>query len=189
MSVTKVSMATRPPKRVGQIKPKRYGSRGHRGQLLEQCVHGLKMMNIQSYTQAEFDKSQVRPDEFVLLNYSHPSLYGTEGRKEAYINLNGVEVVVEAKYQQGSGSVDEKLPYIWECFLVSSIPVWIVVFDGKYWAKHPRGEAALEWFRQHIGRRRVIDCVPPERKLYICTLKSFFDLIRELATASRENMQ
>ena len=153
------------------------GRRGGRGQLLEQCVHGLKLRNINSYSRTDFAKLKTVPDTYVVLNYPHLSLYGTSGRKEAYIKFGGREYILETKLQDGSGSVDEKLPHVWECFLRSSVPNWIVVFDGRYWKSDLRGNAALTWFREFVEERRRLHNVPEERKFYIAgSLKEFFSL-------------
>jgi len=165
--------------KVVPIKPRRKrsdGRRGNRGELLELCVKALRMKGIHAYTRTEFKRLERIPDRYVLTNHPHPSLYGTPGRKEAYIYLDGEEFIVETKYQAGTGSVDEKLPHVFECFLASEIANWIVVFNGRYWKNDLRGKAALKWFRNFVAERRVLHAVPDNRKLYICSLDEFYGL-------------
>src|SRR6516165_4495884 len=75
-------------------------------------------------------KTSTAPPRFIITHYPLASLYGTPGFKEAFIHCDRVgDFIFEAKYQNGSGSVDEKCPYLWECFSASTVPNWIVWFD------------------------------------------------------------
>jgi len=62
-----------------------------------------------------------------------------------------VRAIIEAKWQDTSGSVDEKLPYIWEAFRDSPVHNWVVVLDGRYW-KTARGNAAVNWLWMKAGK-------------------------------------
>jgi hypothetical protein len=103
------------------------------------------------------------PANYVIRNYPHTSLYGTPGKKERFIHYGNQEYVFEAKLQNTSGSVDEKLPYLWECFLASEVPSWIIYFDGNYWCKDQRASKAIEWLRERIRTQ-----CPDGRHLYVC---------------------
>ena len=149
---------------------------GGKSQLLEHAVDTLHMVGFQIYrSYGEFRKAQVVGDRYVIRNYPHVSLYGTAGKKEALIVADAsgefalddedrVRIVVEAKWQQTSGSVDEKVPYIWEAFLASEVPNWIVIIDGQAW-KSARGKAAVAWLK---GR------VCPEGRSFIVTDRTGF---------------
>lgn len=116
-----------------------------KSQLLEQCVDALRMIGFQMYdSHPQFLKASVVPSRYVIKGYPHISLYGTKGRKEAFIRADGSEWILEAKWQEAAGSVDEKLPYIWQSFLASGVQHWLVVLDGRYW-KTGRGDAAARW--------------------------------------------
>jgi len=130
---------------------------GGKSQLLEHAVDTLHMVGFQIYrSYGEFQKAEVVGDRYVVRNHPHPSLYCTGGKKEALVVAppdggfiavdEQVRIIVEAKYQDTSGSVDEKLPYIWEAFLVSDVPNWVVILDGKYW-RTARGKAAVAWLK------------------------------------------
>lgn len=129
------------------------GRRATRHALLENCVDTLHALGFQLYeSQGQFDAASVRPTRYVIRNYPHPSLYGTPGRKEAFIATETEDFILEAKWQDASGSVDEKLPYIWEAFLASRVPNWIAVFDGRYWREDARARKGIAWLKAQPAR-------------------------------------
>lgn len=78
-----------------------------------------------------------------------PGIYGTPIKVDFYIPTapkfpNGL--VIEAKWQESSGSADEKLPYLWlnieHCFPCPAI----VVIDGAGFR-----EEAIAWLRSRVG--------------------------------------
>ena len=143
-------------------------ARGQKAQLLELCVDALRMIKFHVYTNGQYGQLlEEDPDRYVRRDFPHLSLYRTGGRKEALIAARGewppfiiddddwTRVVLEAKWQEGGGSVDEKLPYVWLSFLESPVMNWVLVLDGNYWQRHDRGQAAVEWAKERpvpIGR-------------------------------------
>jgi hypothetical protein len=146
----------------------RKGGRGGKGYLLEQCIKSLKMLGIQSFSNPEFKRLKTPPPAtYLITQYPHDTLYGTPGRKEGFLRHDADEYIIETKLQDGSGSVAEKLPYIWEAFLVSEVKNWIVVFGGRYWKNERAGRAAVMWLRAHSrnmpdGRRFDVVTYPDE---------------------------
>lgn len=129
------------------------------------------MIGFQVYdSQPQFRKATVISGRYVIKGYSHLSLYGTKGRKEAFIHADEADWIVEAKWQEASGSVDEKLPYIWEAFLASPVRHWIVVLDGRYW-KTGRGAMAVTWL---TGRSPE-----PGRRFIVADRKKFIDFAKQ----------
>jgi hypothetical protein len=104
-------------------------------------------------------------------------LYGTAGSKEAFVHCDVAgDFIFEAKYQDDSGSVDEKMPYLWEAFLKSSVNQWIIWFDGNWFLKEARGIAAVAWLKSR-ARERAIE----GRSFYVASGNSeFYDLIGRL---------
>jgi hypothetical protein len=153
--------------------------------LLEHCVGPLKYIGFHTYTNPEFKKIAFYPERYVVQQFPHESLYGTRGTKEAYIVaadptatfISGddgkAHIIMEAKWQEAPGSVDEKLPYIYECFLVSPYPNWIVVFDGRYW-RTPRGKAAVMWLEAKAS------AAPADRRLYVRSRDGFINLANQV---------
>jgi hypothetical protein len=160
---------------------KRKGKGGGKGFLLEQCVKALRMLGIPAYSNPEFQALQnTTPPKYIITNFPHPTLYGTAGRKEGYVSCNGIEYIIETKFQDGSGSVDEKLPHVWESFIASPVANWIVVYSGRWWKNEIRGRAAILWFKQFAQDRRKLHDVPANRQFLIVNLDEFYDLAKEL---------
>jgi len=159
--------------------------RSSKSALLEQCVEALQLVGFHIYKgNPVFKKVTVNQTRYVVQNFPHPSLYGTRGTKEAYLVADDptgafttgddgkAHIIMEAKWQESAGSVDEKLPYIYECFRASPYPNWIVVFDGRYW-KTPRGKAAVAWLAAKttdIG----------DRRLYVLDRNEFIKLAKQI---------
>ena len=139
---------------------------GARAQLLEVTVEGLHLIDFQIYeSYGSYEAAEIRRSRYVIRNYPHPSLYGTPGRKEALIVADDEQYILECKYQDSSGSVDEKLPYLWMAFLVSPVPGWLIVFEGNYWNRDSRGLRAKTWLKHQQ---------PPEgREFHVFTRKEF----------------
>ena len=152
---------------------RRTGRTGGKSQLLEHCVEALHMRRFHTFdTHLKFDQAQGLTGRYVIRGYRHNSLYGTRGNKEALIVASepsvdemfvlddggAQRVIVEAKWQETSGSVDEKLPYIWLAAQESPILNWVVVLDGAYW-RSGRGAIAKQWLTDRStgdGRRFVV---------------------------------
>src|SRR5260370_20441379 len=153
MPTPRQTRSTRPP-------PNRHS----RSQLLEACIDSLHALNFQIYASyAVFKGAEIVSPRYVIRNFPHASPYGTPGKKEGLAvsaeaapgyfqsDDDGVRVVVEAKFQDSSGSVDEKIPFIWEGFLDSPILNWVVVFYGRYW-KTGRGREAVKWLKARADK-------------------------------------
>jgi hypothetical protein len=94
------------------------------------------------------------PLRYIITDYPYPTLYGTPGKKEAFIHSEIGEFILEAKSQDGSGSCDEKPAHMWECFLVSPYH-WIAFFDGPWFGRTERGLRVVDWLRTRIGAHPV----------------------------------
>jgi hypothetical protein len=156
-----------------------------RSRLLENGISPLRMLGFQVFqTNSEFKDQFKRaakmgfsfpPAQYVIFQYPYVTLFGTPGRMDALIHAaDDAEFHFEAKLQDVGGSVDEKMAHIFEAFLVSVIPVWIVWFDGAFWKK-ARGRAAIAWLKKHITTWS--NRIPDGHHLYICTSdKEWHDL-------------
>lgn len=79
----------------------------------------------------------------LLKNVPYTSIYGSNSRGEFVLSVNGKpDVRIECRFQNSSGSVDEKLPFLFETALAfeESIVILIVEGDGfrsgaKPWLK------------------------------------------------------
>lgn len=139
------------------------------------------MIGFQVYdSHPSFLGASVVPPRYVIKGYPHASLYGTKGRKEGYIHADANEWIVEAKWQEVSGSVDEKLPFIWQSFLASPVRHWIIVLDGRYW-KTGRGAQAAGWLKSKGSLRDITNRDAPadaQRRFVVVDRKGFIDFAR-----------
>jgi PD-(D/E)XK nuclease superfamily protein len=133
------------------------------GLLLENSVNHMHALNFQVYDSLDrFRRAVIIPDRYVIRNYPQQTIYNTRGKKEAYIvsasptvdfspDHDGMtRVLVEAKHQRTSGSVDEKIPFVWASFLESDVPNWVLIMDGPYW-KTTRGLAVVAWAMKQVA--------------------------------------
>lgn len=166
---------------------------GRAAGILENVVDNLRSVGFEILTRAEWLSKQdenTLPEQYVVRNWPHQSLYGGRGKKEALIVSgpckNGIKfehegekirIVVEAKYQSGSGSVDEKFPFVWESFLASEIPNWILLYDGKWWLE-PRGMAAVKWIKDRYAKTKSEgDLRVRNKTFYILNRRDMAELI------------
>ena len=81
-------------------------------------------------------------------------IYGTMLRADFYLpKAPGLEsgLIIESKWQDASGTVDEKLPYLVEnIFTCYPCPVLIVI-DGEGWR-----EGAIAWLKSRADGRTLI---------------------------------
>lgn len=94
-----------------------------------------------------------RPLRSVVRGVPFTTIYGTPGRTEFGLVLDSPEVYarVECKWQNTSGSVDEKFPYLAETFAAVDDPAVILVYGGDWFEKSPRGTAAIAWMRARLS--------------------------------------
>lgn len=88
------------------------------------------------------------PEQRLLVSsapYTTP--YKTKGRGEWLIISEEWTGHLECKHQECSGSVDEKLPYVFERVKCSNHPDFCLVLSGKFWVKSTRGHSAATWAR------------------------------------------
>jgi PD-(D/E)XK nuclease superfamily domain len=137
---------------------------------LEVCCNSLQLIGFEKFENKQFKKLTTadRPGRYVVRDYPQQSLYGTAGKKEGFVWDGEKEWIIEAKVQDVSGSVDEKIPYIFEAFLISPILNWIIVYNGNYWAHHKRGIAVIQWLKC-----RAAQATPDGREFHVFSRAEF----------------
>lgn len=144
-------------------------------------MHSLTLLRFEVVHYREWlaGRSQMRmfgPGKWLVPNFPYTTLYGSRGRCEFVLDApcqdrgtfrltrRGRAVAfVECKYQDASGSCDEKLPYIARTFQKNSqIENMIVFFEGAWWTRG-RGKKAVDWLRHEAdaishqqGRRLIV---------------------------------
>ena len=150
-----------------------------RARQLENASLALRLIDFHEFARmADFKKAEKAgslPNRYFVRHFPHLTILETKGYKERYIFDRGAEYVLECKFQNCSGSCDEKGPLLWESFLVSPYANWIVWFEGKWWAT-PRGLAWVHWLRRQVAERPVNG-----RNFYICASDNeWVSLVRQL---------
>lgn len=95
-------------------------------------------------------KTQDRTKKYLLTNVPYTSMYDTQCRTEFSIITPNRDIRVECKWQQVSGSVDEKFPYLYYN-AVHHFPEKevILLIDGNGYKKK-----ALEWLQESARIKR-----------------------------------
>ena len=90
--------------------------------------------------------------ELLLKHVPYKTLYGSNGYTEFLLKSakHNLEIRIECKWQQSSGSVDEKLPYTY-LSLINNVPEdeVIILIDGDGFR-----DGAKEWLRKAAKERR-----------------------------------
>ena len=150
----------------------RGGSANRQGRVLEQTViptfvaHGFEVV--------PYSRWSKYPDRYghdlLLKHVPYTTIYGHNGFSEfmATSQRLALAVRIECKWQQSSGSVDEKFPYLYlNC--VEALPendILVVVGGGGFKA------GAVEWFKKAVEERRFL---PPDslKNISVLTLDEF----------------
>ncbi len=96
-----------------------------------QCLH--QPIFAQQYLCGVDIYDKPRKCDFVLFDGQHDDL-----------------LIIESKWQQASGSVDEKFPFLVETIAASGIDTLIVLDGGGYSAE------AAQWLRAQAGKRHLL---------------------------------
>lgn len=106
---------------------------GGNGRTLEQQVQSLFMsrgFTLLSYK--EFSKGHVT-GKYIVTHVPYRTIYGTQGKTEFLVVDGDRKIRVECKWQQCSGSVDEKYPYlILNCMDMPESEIIILLDGGGY---------------------------------------------------------
>ena len=109
--------------------------------------------------------------EILLRNVPYQTLYGHSGNTEFLIRSAKykLEVRVECKWQQSTGSVDEKFPYLYlnciECMPERDI---IILIDGGG-AK----AGSIQWLREACDTKRYTNLVNYTKNIRVMDLRDF----------------
>lgn len=121
----------------------------------------------------EWEKNIVKfGDELLLANVPFTTIYEHKGNTEFLLlsKKYNLKMRIECKWQQVSGSVDEKLPYLYlntiEAMPEESI---MILIDGDGWKS-----GAIHWLKEAVRLRKYTTQINNQKKIYIFNLKEFF---------------
>lgn len=128
---------------------------------------GFEVVNYREY----FKKPGIYGDELLLRNVPFTTIYGHKGNTEFLLkskkyNLN---IRIEAKWQQTSGSVDEKFPYLYlNCIETMPENDIIIIIDGGG-AK----EGAVNWLKNAAKSHKYTNENQKDKTVRVMNLTEF----------------
>ncbi len=133
------------------------GTKGNiNGRLLESTVKNtICQKGFENVKYREWERNQSEyGDELLLENVPYNTIYNHKGNTEFLLKSvkYNLEIRIECKWQQVSGSVDEKLPYLY-LNTIESMPEndIIILIDGKGWKP-----GAIEWLRDAVSQGKYL---------------------------------
>lgn len=135
-----------------------------------QAVLSSKGFEIANYRDIE-KQSLLVEEEVLIKNVPYTSIYGHRGKTEFLLKSKkfDIQARIECKWQQVSGSVDEKLPYLY-LNAARSMPekTILLIIDGAGWK-----QGAIDWLR-HAVDFPLVELKPPGKEILVFSLTEFF---------------
>ena len=122
--------------------------------------------------------------ELLLRHVPFTTIYGHRGYTEFLIRSDrlGIRVRIECKWQQSSGSVDEKLPYLYLNCVYAMPEADIIIVLGGGGMK----VGAVKWLRKAVQKQLFQDAATQQSKhIRICTIEEFLQWANSLGHARR----
>lgn len=110
-------------------------------------------------------------EEVLLTNVPYITIYKHKGSTEFLLisKKYNLTMRIECKWQQTSGSVDEKLPYLY-LNAIESMPenMIMILIDGKGWK-----EGAIEWLKDSVKNKKYVQ-ESHQKEILVFSLTEFF---------------
>lgn len=150
------------------------GSKGNKtGNVLESTVvsvlqkHGFTVVPYKAY---RYSSEEYRK-EVLLTNVPYQTIYDHKGKTEFLLISErlGLKIRIECKWQQSSGSVDEKLPYLYlNALRAMPEDKIMIIIDGKGWK-----EGAIQWLKNAVNTKKYADYTGTNKEIMVFTLMEF----------------
>lgn len=149
------------------------GLANKQGKFLEATVcdvfqrHGFAVV---SYSQWCVAKEKYG-NELLLRDVPYKSIYGHNGKTEFCVLSErfSLNARIECKWQQSSGSVDEKFPYLYlNCINAMPEDLVIIIIDGG--GAKP---SAVEWLKNAARERKFIPLDQPKKRVEVFSIGEF----------------
>jgi hypothetical protein len=155
------------------------------GKPLEHALEQLRQNGFAHYKGRTINYVKIFPQKYVITHAPYITIYGTKGYHEGHIvadSQNGedfvpesngkIQIIIECKFQSGSGSTDEKIPYVIESFSYSDIKNWVLILNGGWWSKKGRGTAAVSY-----AKMQALKLSDSGKKLFVVSRYEFTELV------------
>jgi hypothetical protein len=149
------------------------GLANKQGRVLESTI--ITLFRQHSFSVVPYQKwmkdSSAYGEELLLTDAPYTSIYGHQGKTEFLLQSKRLNksTRIECKWQQSSGSVDEKFPYLYlNCVFAMPENEVIIVLDGG--GAKP---SAVAWLRNASVTRHLIPDEMQEKTINVFTLAEF----------------
>ncbi|NLI16687.1 MAG: 4-diphosphocytidyl-2C-methyl-D-erythritol kinase [candidate division Zixibacteria bacterium] len=143
------------------------------GSTLEGTVKSIfsgKGFEVLSYSEWNKDPNKYG-QELLLTNVPYTSIYEEKARTEFLLisSKKNLRIRIECKWQQVSGSVDEKFPYLY-LNIIEAIPEdhMIVIIEGDGFKP-----GAIRWFKKVIAEKKYAGEISLKKNIEVMNLKEF----------------
>jgi len=144
------------------------------GNQLERAVVSVfrgKRFEIVKYRDWEKNKEKYG-NELLLVNVPFTTIYKHSGNTEFLLLSERYNICarIECKWQQVSGSVDEKLPYLY-LNAIEAMPenTIIILIDGQGWK-----QGAIQWLKDAVASKKYSNESNSSKQIYVFNLTEFF---------------
>lgn len=134
----------------------------------------FRSQGYQVYTESEFSKLDVKPNNYVIKGSRYRSIYHHYTRSEfKVINYEkAIRLRIEIKIQKSSGSVDEKFPYLYLNTVYGHEEDVLIILDGggykpssKKWLEEQVESQWLNSKKKKIQILNVVDSIEYLRQI------------------------
>ncbi len=145
----------------------------HQGRILENTIvptfeaHGFEVVAYSTWNK----KPANYGTELLLKHVPYTTIYGQRGYTEFLVKSEkfGLNVRIECKWQQLSGSVDEKLPYLYLNCIETMPEKDIVIITGGGGMK----PGAIPWLKAAVSQRRYVTSDMPKKNIRVFYIEDF----------------
>lgn len=148
------------------------------GQTLEDVIRCVRLVGFVECKAKELENATngMFPTERVLIrNMPYTTIFGTQGRREYFLQSHEWTGELECKFQNSGGSVDEKAVYVAETLKRTALKRLAFVYGGTYWTKAPRGQAIIQWLLQEAKAIQHTQ----QKELLVFTLDQFIAWVQK----------
>lgn len=149
------------------------GAANHQGRILEKTVvptlesHGFEVVAYSAWRKNPGNYGT----ELLLKHVPYTTIYNQKGFTEFLVKSErfGLNVRIECKWQQSSGSVDEKLPYLYLNCIETMPETDIIIIAGGGGMK----PGAIPWLKDAVRQRKYVSSEMPRKNIQVFSIEEF----------------
>ena len=149
------------------------GAANHQGRILERTVvptfesHGFEVVAYSAWKKQPANYGT----ELLLKHVPYTTIYNQKGFTEFLVKSErfGLNVRIECKWQQSSGSVDEKLPYLYLNCIETMPETDIIIIAGGGGMK----PGAIPWLKDAVSQQKYVSSETPKKNIQVFSIEEF----------------